>query len=173
MAASAARPPALRGAALGALWTLHEVPTEALLTALRGLLDPADLGDLLAGLFRLGREVVQREPRLLHEIDRVLAGYDDDAFLGALPSFRLAFSSFTPREKHHLAMSVLEAAGAHGSGSGGAAASDVAPLTALSVDLADAERALAFEARLFATAARYGLRGADAPPTTATPGGAP
>jgi len=146
------RAPALRGAALGALWTLDEVPTAALVAALRGLADPARLGDLLAGLFRLAREVAQREERLLREVDRVLLGYDEEAFLAALPAFRLAFSGFTPREKHHLALTLLGAGGGDGAG---------ADLAALEVDAATAERALALEARLFRTAGRYGLRGGE------------
>ncbi len=153
VAADPARPAALRGAALGALWTLGEVPAEALLAALRGCAAPEALGDLLSGLFRLAREAAQRERRLLLEIDRVLTGYDDEAFLSALPSFRLAFTGFTPREKHHLAMTVLEATGGEGAAPG--------PLTTLEVSLEDATRALAFEQRLFASAARYGLRGAE------------
>jgi hypothetical protein len=145
----AAHRPLLRGAVTGALWTLGEAPMEQVLADLRYCSDPSHLGDFLTGLFRLARETVQRHPELVRQIDSLLIGYADEAFLEALPALRLAFSFFTPREKHYLARTLLEAQGQ----------TAPAPLPDLEVDAETAARALACEARLFRTIERYGLRG--------------
>jgi len=81
-------------------------------------------------------------------------GYGDDEFLAALPALRLAFTFFTPREKHHLALTLLQATGEPGA--------SVAELVPLAVPAELAAQALAFEARLFAALKRYGARGGDA-----------
>jgi hypothetical protein len=151
-AADGAQLPALRGAATGGLWTMGATADAELLRAVATFADPAILGDYLSGLFALGRESVQRQPDLLGALDRVLAGYDDDQFLEAVPSLRLAFTYFTPREKHHLSLTLLELWGAR-------PAELLAPLA---VDPAAATQAMAFESRLFEAARRYGLRGGGA-----------
>lgn len=141
--------PLLRGAATGALWTLGEARAEDALSAMRLFSDPKHLGDFLTGLFSLAREAAQRHPELVAGIDALLVGYDDTSFLEALPSLRLAFSFFTPREKHHMARTLMQGRDA-----------DDAPLPDLEVDAETAARVLAFEVRLFETLRRYGLRGA-------------
>jgi hypothetical protein len=140
--------PLLRGAAAGALWRLGEQDVEGVLAAMRYCADPGRLGDFLGGLFALARETVQRHPAVVRSIDDVIMSYGDDAYLAALPALRLAFSYFTPREKHYIARTLLEA---HGG-----AAAEVVP--ALVVGPEVAARALAIEARLFRDIARYGLR---------------
>jgi hypothetical protein len=82
-------------------------------------------------------------------IDALLMAYSDEQFLEALPPLRLAFSFFTPREKHHLAKTMLEALGIE----------DSEPLAELQVGPEVAARALALEAQVFAAVERYGLRG--------------
>jgi hypothetical protein len=144
-----AQMPVVRGAVTGGLWTLGAAADDEVLRAVADFSDPARLGDYLLGLFGLAREAVQRKPELLRVLDGVLLAYDDDQFMEALPSLRLAFTYFTPREKHHLSLTLLKLAGAP-------PAEVLAPLL---VDGESAARALAFEARLFETAARYGLRG--------------
>lgn len=144
--------PLLRGAVAGALWTLGtgatatQGPMEEVLADLRYCSDPSRLGDFLTGLFHLARETVQRHPELLGQIDALLVGFSEAGFLEALPALRLAFSFFTPREKHYLAGTLLQ----------GRKASS--PLPDLEVDAATAARALAYEARLFQTMERYGVR---------------
>jgi hypothetical protein len=148
-AADPAQMPVVRGAATGALWTLGAVPDEEVLHGVAAFSDPARLGDYLLGLFALARESVQRQRELLRALDQVLLAYDDDEFLEAVPSLRLAFTYFTPREKHHLSLTLLKLVGA--------ALNEVpAPLV---VDAATAARAMAFESRLFEAARRFGLRG--------------
>jgi hypothetical protein len=144
------QPPAVRGAATGALWTLGTTGGDAALRGVTEFSDPARLGDFLVGLFSLARETSQREPELLRSIDRVLLGYDDDEFLEAVPALRLAFTYFTPREKHHLSLTLLRLAGLRPD----------QPPAPLAVDAEAATRALAFESRLLQIARRYGLRGA-------------
>lgn len=143
--------PLLRGAAAGALWSLREADSEALLAGMRYCAGPERLGDYLTGLFSLARETAQRDPSLVQGIDSVIAAYADEQFLEALPALRLAFSFFTPREKHHLARTLLESLGLL----------DATPLPALQVTAEQAALALAFEARLFEMAARYGVRMAE------------
>jgi len=143
----------VRGAATGGLWTMGAAADKEVLQSVADFSDPARLGDYLLGLFGLAREAVQRKTDLLHALDRVLLGYDDDEFLEAVPSLRLAFTYFTPREKHHLSLTLLKVAGAP-------LAEVPTPLAPLAVDGESAARAMAFEARLLETAGRYGLRGA-------------
>jgi hypothetical protein len=50
-------------------------------------------------------------PALLDRIDRLFREWDEDAFVGALPELRLAFSHLTPRETDRVAGLV---AGLHG-----------------------------------------------------------
>lgn len=141
--------PSLRGAATGALWMLGDTDATKVRATLTRFADPERLGDFLCGLFVLAREIVQRHRDLILAIDHLLVGFDPDRFLQALPSLRLAFTSFTPREKHHLALTLREALGMKGE----------APLAPLEVSVADAVRAMALETRLFEAVARYGLRG--------------
>jgi hypothetical protein len=129
----------------GALWTLGEADLARVRADLASCAGPASLGDFLAGLFHLAREVVQRHPALAQAIDELVMGYADDAFLEALPSLRLAFSYFAPREKHHLAATLF------------AGRDDPAPPARLAVDPATAARAFAVESRVRALIERYGL----------------
>ncbi|MCC2670492.1 MAG: hypothetical protein K0Q72_2963, partial [Armatimonadetes bacterium] len=144
-----AQSPLIRGAAAGALWTLGEATRDSVLAGIRYCSDAARLGDYLTGLFALARETVQRHPDLVLSIDQLLSQYSEDQFLEALPALRLAFSYFTPREKHYMAETLLEALGL-------AAAP---PLPALEVGPEVAAAALALEARVFESVRRYGLRG--------------
>jgi hypothetical protein len=147
--ADAAQRPLLRGAAAGALWTLRAATLQQVLDDLKRCAEPSQLGDFLTGLFALARESVQREADLLLAIDTLLMDYDDEAFLLALPALRLAFTFFTPREKHYLASSLLEAHGI----------SEATRLPDLEVSPEVAARALAIESAVFATLSKYGLRG--------------
>ena len=149
-AADDAQLPLMRGAASGALWSLGEADAGQVGAAMRFAADPDRLGDFLTGLFALARETVQRHPDLVTGIDEVLKGYSDTEFLAALPAMRLAFSFFTPREKHYMATTLLEAHGLKAA----------APLAALEVAPEVAARALALESRVVAAARKYGLRGA-------------
>ncbi|HEX8465226.1 MAG TPA: DUF5682 family protein, partial [Abditibacterium sp.] len=133
-----------RGAATGALWTLGAIGDDAALWSLPAFAAPAQLGDFLTGLFALAREVAQRRPDLVREIDRLLSGFDDERFLEALPALRLAFSFFTPREKHHMALTLMEG--------------EAQPLPDLVVGVETAMRALEVENRVFETLRKYGVR---------------
>ncbi|MFO0953035.1 MAG: hypothetical protein U0835_18160 [Isosphaeraceae bacterium] len=82
-------------------------------------------------------------------IDEMIAAFADEPFLEALPSLRLAFTYFTPREKHHMARSLLKALGLE----------DAPAPAALEVGPEVAAQALALESRVFQAVARFGLRG--------------
>ena len=137
------KPSAVRGAAAGILWTTGDAQEEEILDALLGFAEPSDLGDYLSGLFAAAREVVQRSPGVLRTLDSLFNRLSGDAFVGALPSLRLAFTYFTPREKHHMLGHLF--------------APDELEAADLQVSPEDAAQALAIEARVFETLAHYNL----------------
>jgi hypothetical protein len=136
-----------RGAALGVCWNLSQTTMAEVLPILRYFQNPAHLGDFLTGLFALAREILQRQADLLKMIDEFLLGYSTTQFLEALPALRLAFTTFTPREKHYLAQTIV---GENDSS---------APLVALAVPVEQAAAHLAFEEALWQLMAQYGLIG--------------
>ena len=95
--------PLMRGAATGILWTISITPTEQIKAAIITFGAPDLLGDFLTGLFCLARELIQRHSELLLSIDKLIMTYDEETFLEALPALHLAFTYFTPREKHNIA----------------------------------------------------------------------
>jgi hypothetical protein len=143
--------PILRGGAIGALWLLGETSMERILTTLRYYAQPEKLGDFLTGIFHLARETTQREPELVLSIDAVMLSYSDDEFLEALPSLRLAFAYFTPREKQNIAKTLIQSTDG----------SELIPsdLLTLPMGIEVAAQAIAFESQLFQLADRYGIRG--------------
>jgi len=148
-AADAEAPPALRGAALGFLWSLGELAAEKAVHAVRSVARAETLGDFLAGLFALAREEVLAAEGLLAALDEAVCGFGQPDFLIALPSLRLAFSYFPPLERERIGVLALrrhagEPADVHGLMTLGVAAEEIA-------------RGLAVEAAVSATAARYGL----------------
>lgn len=146
-----AQQPLVRGATMGALWTLRAADLAQVRADLHACAAPERLGDFLTGLFGLARETAQRHPDLVLSIDELLMSYDDEAYLQALPALRLAFTFFTPREKHYLARTLLEA---HNQ-------TETNVLADLEVDTATATRALALEAWLLGELRRYGIRGGE------------
>jgi hypothetical protein len=97
----------LRGGAIGALWRLGTIEAEQVFPILNSLANPEQLGDFLAGLFNLAREVIQRYPKVAQQIDSFIMGYSHQRFLEALPALRLAFGVFSPREKYNIAMGLF------------------------------------------------------------------
>jgi hypothetical protein len=148
--------PVVRGAAVGARWSLGAVGGEQVRGELLQFADPEKLGDFLTGLFALAREQVQRQRDLVLSIHGLLSSYGDEQFLEALPALRLAFTYFTPREKHHLALTLRQGLGL----AEAAPRASLAPLAPL--DPETAARALALESGLFEAVRKYGLRGGEA-----------
>ena len=91
-----------------------------------------------------------KAPDVLGAIDGLVAAWDDEAFLRALPALRLAFAWFPPRERERLARTVLRRGG-HGTGSAEARALAWMRQPAPVLDQA---AALALEARVAARLAR-------------------
>jgi hypothetical protein len=141
------KPPQVRGAAAGMLWTLDAASADQVLADLLLLVEPDDLGDYLTGLFALAREVAQRHPQLVRTIDRLLLEFSSDHFQRALPSLRLAFTYFTPREKHYMLGTLFESLGI----------ASPSALPRVAVDEATAAEALALDERITEAIARYGL----------------
>ena len=139
--------PHVRGGAAGILWSLGETKVDSLFRTLLEFSSPESLGDFLTGLFKLAREVAQRNSKLVRIIDEAVYQFGADDFQAALPSLRLAFTTFTPREKHHMLQTLFGELGIV----------DVAPLRQVSVDAEIAAEALAIEERLFELIEKYGL----------------
>lgn len=137
--------PSLRGACAGALWSLHAADPAGIRRDMRLFSSPEHLGDFLTGLFALAREEAQRDAALLAAVHEVVVAWDDEAFLAALPSLRLAFMYFTAREKSYLAGEIF------------AGKTEEATLAPLGVSVEEAAGAMAFEAALFELAGRYGV----------------
>lgn len=148
--ADSQRSPAQRGACAGALWSLNQANPEHIRRDLRLFATPEQLGDFLTGLFGLAREEAQRDPALLLAVHDVVTTWNDDSFLTALPSLRLAFMYFTAREKVYLAKGLFEAA------------VDICQVDSepvpLEVSTAAAAKAMAFEQSLLVLAQQYGIQ---------------
>ncbi|MEM9069236.1 MAG: DUF5682 family protein [Myxococcota bacterium] len=116
ISASRDAPPGMRGAALGVLWSTGywssaaEAEGEAR-EALRRSSHPSVFGDFLAGLFALAREQAIATEGLIASIDETIGGLGDHEFVESLPSLRLGFDYFPPREREALARQIL---GLHG-----------------------------------------------------------
>lgn len=158
-------PPALRGAALGLLWSLRDASVDAepgeddasrTVAVLRAVARPETFGDLLAGLFALAREQVIRAPGLLAMVDATVTGFLPQDFLVALPGLRQAFSYFPPRER----LSIAEAVLALGQDEAPGVLHDPRTLLDARVDVAAVQRGAAIERAALALATRFGLRDA-------------
>lgn len=109
-------PPGMRGAALGLLWSSgYWSSSEEAATGARDALErsshPTIIGDFLAGLFALAREEAVSAKGLISTVDRTLGEMHDREFIQALPSLRLGFEYFPPKEREHLARRII---GIHG-----------------------------------------------------------
>ena len=113
LAATPAAPPDLRGAALGLLWSLGATVDAA--HALPGGVETGQLGDWLAGLFALAREQAAGDA-MVGVLDRLVTEMAEEEFLVAVPSLRMAFAYFPPREREAVARRLLERRGLRGSG---------------------------------------------------------
>ncbi|MBL0192841.1 MAG: hypothetical protein IPQ09_01230 [Myxococcales bacterium] len=151
-------PPALRGAALGVLWSMaphgdgdavHEDHAARAIAVLRAVARPATFGDFLGGLFALARAEVVRDRSIVATIDASVTGFLREDFLIALPALRQAFSYFPPRERLAIAESVLAI--------GGHAGHDPMALLRAPVDAELVRRAAALEGAALALARRFGL----------------
>jgi hypothetical protein len=150
-AAAAEAPPAIRGACLGALWSLRDRAggEEALAVRTSGAIPTRLLGDFLSGLFGLAREELLGSS-LIDAIDARLAALGDDEFLTALPSLRRAFAFFPPRERLLIAKRVVAAHGAE---------ADAGELLRGGVAAASVQRGAALESAVFRAIDAHGLLG--------------
>ncbi|RVU15096.1 DUF5682 family protein [Methylobacterium oryzihabitans] len=146
-------PPALAGAALGFLVACEAAAgADDAVRRLRRFGRPDSLGDFLAGLFALAREEIAGDATLA-AVEDLVGAWDDDDFLRALPSLRMAFGWFPPRERERIAVAILRRSGA---GEARAEAEALAWMRQRARPL-DQAAALAHEARVAARLTRYGL----------------
>lgn len=146
-------PPAIRGASLGALWSLAQgsesQEREALaVSSTRSASLPTTLGDFLGGLFGVARREALHAEGLFSAIDEALVSLGDQELLAALPSLRLAFTYFPPRERAVIAERVLRKRGVQGG---------VQALLRLEVTPGDVAAGLALDAAARALAKRFAL----------------
>jgi len=154
--ADAEAPPALRGAALGLLWSTRPdeggADEQRAINALKASSRPTTVGDFLAGLFILAREEVLHSAGLLGAIDGALSQMIKDDFMIALPAVRQAFSYFPPRERLTIAEGVLARFEAEGGKK-----IDPRELLHAPVDVGQVQRGIAIDKAASELAKRYGL----------------
>ncbi len=140
----------VRGAAFGFLWSVSGTidETEAA-RAVKSAGRPQTLGDFLAGVFALAREEVLRTPGLLTVVDGLVSPMTREDFLVAIPSLRMAFAWFPPRERETIARQVL---GLHGGDVG-----DARRFVKLEVGADVAMSGLKIDADVDELARRFGL----------------
>lgn len=94
--------PVLAGAAAGILFGEGQLAESALMGIVAGYLGGSvgarKTAGILRGLLATAREIAWQVKTLLQAIDDQFGGWDQDAFLAALPDLRLAFADLTPRE---------------------------------------------------------------------------
>jgi hypothetical protein len=151
---SSEAPPALRGGALGFLWSsgAYADPADAeaeAISALKASSRVDNLGDFLSGLFALAREEVMYAEGLIESVDAQVSDLGGHDFLVALPALRLAFSWFPPREKERIAKRVFKAHDLE--------IADVRGALKLRVSPEIITAGVALDARVTAAARRYGL----------------
>jgi hypothetical protein len=146
-------PPAMRGAALGFLWSTAATHDEALearaVASLKASSQPAWLGDYLLGLFAVAREEAMRAQGLVTALDEALTALGREDFLIALPALRQAFGFFPPREKLAIAEAVLAR---HGLAGG-----DASQLLRPALDASTVQEGMRLDAQLDSLVRRYGL----------------
>jgi hypothetical protein len=107
--AALANHPAIEGAVLGILSQGGRLGSGELSRSLNNVLlntvtaAETCLGDFLRGLFAVRRHAISEEEGFFEAIHDCLTQLDEERFLRSLPSLRLAFTVFTPREIHRLA----------------------------------------------------------------------
>ncbi|MBX3232076.1 MAG: hypothetical protein KIT84_19825 [Labilithrix sp.] len=144
-------PAALRGAAFG-----FGARSESVVAAVGRMGRPETLGDFLAGLFALAREEMGRSEELLRVVDDLVGRMDRADFLRAIPSLRMAFEWFPPREKEAIARAVLSLHSLR-SPLSLSLETPARSLTRLDVSAAVVVRGLEVDAAVTALARRYGL----------------
>ncbi len=149
-------PPALRGAALGLLWSTRPDDgggdEQRAIAALKASSRSTTIGDFLAGLFILAREEVLHSSALLNAIDQALTTMMRDDFLVGLPAVRQAFSYFPPRERLTIAEGVLARFEAEGGKK-----MDPRELMHLPIDARQVQRGAHVDKDAHDMAKRYGL----------------
>ncbi len=143
-------PPPVRGAAFGFLWSVSgTIEEEEAARAVKSAGRPETLGDFLAGVFALAREEVLRTPGLLGVVDGLVSPMTREDFLVAIPSLRMAFAWFPPREREEIARQVL---GLHG-----AEVTDARRFVKLDVSAEIAMSGLRIDTSVDELARRFGL----------------
>jgi hypothetical protein len=118
LARDPAKPPALRGAALGVTCQQQadDVLRDELLAVMRAMPARDALGDFLFGLFSCARSLACESDAIVRAVNASIEHLGAADFLVALPALRAAFGWFPPRERAVLAGQVADALGLAGAG---------------------------------------------------------
>ncbi|MBL8471811.1 MAG: hypothetical protein KF778_17555 [Rhodocyclaceae bacterium] len=134
--------PLVRGAATGLLYGAGRIAEAEMARAvaghLNGSLASKDAVSFLRGLLKTAREAAWQQAALLQLLDELLQGWDEPAFVSALPELRLAFADMTPKETERIALAV---AGLHGQ-------SGLGPLVQYDIDAGELQAHLALSQQL-------------------------
>jgi len=102
--------PLIRGTAVGLLYSAGNLGADELASSLQGhfigLTDAQRSVGFLRGLLHTARDAAWQQPDLLTSLDALLAGWDEEQFIGVLPELRLAFAAMTPKETDRIADAV-------------------------------------------------------------------
>ncbi|MCG7497477.1 DUF5682 family protein [Vibrio sp. Of7-15] len=95
--------PTIKGVSLGILCRDQQIPTHKVHQHVADAFTQAVLtveycGDFLRGFFLAARAIFLESPELIETVNKHVLTLDEQAFLAALPSLRLAFTSLSPRE---------------------------------------------------------------------------
>lgn len=140
----------IAGAVAGALWKLGAPEKAGIAEGLLEFALPENIGDFVLGILTVAGNMVHSDPLFVSSINSVIEVFSDDDFLTTVPSLRIAFSSYSPREKAILFKTLLKAKG-RGQDSG---ALDLS----LEVDPALLFRVMNVENRAREVMKRYGIR---------------
>lgn len=153
-ALTSARPPALRGAALGLAYAQQALGDDdtaraSVLMLLRAMPPRDALGDFLYGLFACARVLATRDDAITRALHATLETIGTEDFLAALPALRGAMGWLPARERGEIARHAARLMGRTG-----AAAVDLMPGRGGAERLLDVRR---IEARALAVAREIGL----------------
>lgn len=102
---------ALSGAGSAVLFKKGRITLEEAMTKFNSYLNGSDISkkmsaSFLKGFFKIAKDIVFVDDRMLHSLDEILKDTDGDLFLEILPDLRFAFTYFLPFETDKIAKQV-------------------------------------------------------------------
>ncbi len=98
----------IAGALAGALWQLDAGEDAHIAEGLLQFSLPEQIGDFVLGLLTLAGNLVHSDFAIIETINTIIEAFSDPDFLITVPSLRIAFSKYSPREKVLLLQNLLK-----------------------------------------------------------------